>query len=165
LYELPMPELPTVAPVSSSLPTPTARDWKDMALRPYFRKDRDGEEQTDLLPRAITSLLPTPTVVDMGANKTPQEWDEWTGAMRDRHGNGNGHGASLTQEALALLPTPSGPASGDMDNPRPRPTPRSSGAATPPPSPDGSDSPDPHPHLPFPAPTGDHDSLPSLSSG
>ena len=175
LYELPMPELPTVAPVSSSLPTPTARDWEDMALRPYFRKDRDGEEQTDLLPRAITSLLPTPTVVDMGANKTPQEWDEWTGAMRDRHGNGNGHGASLTQEALALLPTPKatnnenqqrleqyGPNLGMVLMPDQY---EWTGAATPPPSSDGSDSPDPHPHLPFPAPTGDHDSHPDSSSG
>lgn len=102
LFALPTPELPTVAQGSSSLPTPTARDWKDMTLRPYFRKDRDGEEQTDLLPRAINSLLPTPTVVDMGANKTPEEWAAWTTAMRERHGNGNGHGPSLTQEALSL---------------------------------------------------------------
>ena len=54
----------------------------------------------------VEHLLPTPTVVDMGANKTPDEWDQWTTAMRERHGNGNGHGPSLTQEALALLPTP-----------------------------------------------------------
>ena len=148
LYELPMPELPTVAPASSSLPTPMARDWKDTSIAAAAHRPDDE----DTLSRALHHLLPTPTVVDMGA-------------MRDRHGNGNGHGASLTQEALALLPTPSGPASGDMDNPRPRPTPRSSGAATPPPSSDGSGSPDPHPHLPFPAPTGDHDSRPDSSSG
>jgi len=161
LYELPMPELPTVAPASSSLPTPTARDWKDTSIAAAAHRPDDE----DTLSRALHHLLPTPTVVDMGANKTPQEWDEWTGAMRDRHGNGNGHGASLTQEALALLPTPSGPASDGMGGLRPRPTPRSSGAATPPPSSDGSDSPDPHPHLPFPAPTGDHDSRPDSSSG
>jgi DNA (cytosine-5)-methyltransferase 1 len=35
----------------------------------------------------------------MGAKKTPEEWDEWTAAMRDRHGNGNGHGPSLAVEA------------------------------------------------------------------
>jgi hypothetical protein len=52
------------------------------------------------------SLLPTPTVVDMGSGKTPQEWEEWKQSMRERHKNGNGHGKSLTQEALKLLPTP-----------------------------------------------------------
>jgi hypothetical protein len=48
---------------------------------------------------ASSSLLPTPVVNDMGAKKTPEEWDEWTAAMRDRHGNGNGHGPSLAVEA------------------------------------------------------------------
>lgn len=162
LYELPMPELPTVAPVCSLpaglLPTPTVQDGENTAGPSQLHRN-------SLPLNTLVTLLPTPTVVDMGANKTPQEWDEWTGAMRDRHGNGNGHGASLTQEALALLPTSTGPASDDMDDPRPRPTPKSSGAATPPRLPDGSDSPDPHPHLPFPAPTGDHDSRPDSSSG
>lgn len=174
LYELPMPELPTVAPASSSLPTPTARDWKDTSIAAAAHRPDDE----DTLSRALHHLLPIPTVVDMGANKTPQEWDEWTGAMRDRHGNGNGHGASLTQEALALLPTPEtghslnghGKRGGRAGNGHQsgaslEVVAESIGAATPPPSPDGSDSPDPHPHLPFPAPTGDHDSLPSLSSG
>lgn len=55
--------------------------------------------------RAVT-LLPTPTAVDMGSGKTVQEWDDWTEAMRERHGNGNGHGDSLEVEALRLLPTP-----------------------------------------------------------
>lgn len=50
------------------------------------------------------SLLPTPTVVDMGSNKTAQEWQAWTDFMRERHSNGNGR--SLTQEAIRLLPTP-----------------------------------------------------------
>ena len=62
-------------------------------------------------PRTVASassswLLPTPTVVDMGSNKTPEEWTTWTDEMKARHGNGNGHGRSLTQEALRLLPTP-----------------------------------------------------------
>ncbi|MGL4256924.1 MAG: hypothetical protein ACRCSL_11370 [Microbacterium sp.] len=52
------------------------------------------------------SLLPTPTVNDMGAGKTVEQWDEWTDRMRARHGNGNGHGPSLEIEALRLLPTP-----------------------------------------------------------
>jgi hypothetical protein len=51
-------------------------------------------------------VLPTPTVVDMGANRTLDEWEDWTTAMRERHGNGNGHGASLAIEALRLFPTP-----------------------------------------------------------
>lgn len=52
------------------------------------------------------ALLPTPAVNDMGAVKTPEQWDDWTDAMRDRHGNGNGHGKSLAIEAQRLLPTP-----------------------------------------------------------
>jgi DNA (cytosine-5)-methyltransferase 1 len=49
-----------------------------------------------------TNLLPTPTVVDMGNNKTPKQWDEWKNKQREKHKNGNGHGASLTQEAIAI---------------------------------------------------------------
>jgi len=50
--------------------------------------------------------LPTPAVNDMGAGKTVEDWDAWTDAMRDKHGNGNGHGKSLAIEAQRLLPTP-----------------------------------------------------------
>lgn len=50
-------------------------------------------------------LLPTPAVNDMGAGKTIED-DEWTDAMKAKHGNGNGHGASLAIEAQRLLPTP-----------------------------------------------------------
>lgn len=53
-----------------------------------------------------SSLLPTPAVNDMGAGKTPEEWDAWTERMRALHGNGNGHGKSLAIEAQRLLPTP-----------------------------------------------------------
>ncbi len=53
-----------------------------------------------------SALLPTPAVNDMGAGKTPSQWDEWTAEMRARHGNGNGHGKSLSIEAARLLPTP-----------------------------------------------------------
>ena len=52
------------------------------------------------------SLLPTPAVNDMGEGKTVEAWDDWTDAMRARHGNGNGHGRSLSIEAQRLLPTP-----------------------------------------------------------
>lgn len=46
------------------------------------------------------TLLPTPTVNDMGASYTPEQWDEWTARMKSEHGNGNGHGKSLAIEAL-----------------------------------------------------------------
>ena len=52
------------------------------------------------------NLLPTPAVNDMGAGKTPPQWDEWTARMKADHGNGNGHGKSLEIEAQRLLPTP-----------------------------------------------------------
>ncbi|MFE7504006.1 DNA cytosine methyltransferase [Promicromonospora sp. NPDC057488] len=55
---------------------------------------------------AVTHLLPTPAVNDMGAGKTVGAWDAWTQRMRARHGNGNGHGNSLHIEALRMLPTP-----------------------------------------------------------
>ena len=50
------------------------------------------------------SLLPTPTVVDMGKDKTPEEYAEWVRDLAARHGN-NGHGRSLSVE-VRLLPTP-----------------------------------------------------------
>jgi DNA (cytosine-5)-methyltransferase 1 len=51
-------------------------------------------------------MLPTPTVMDMGSNYTPEEWAAWKAKQKAAHNNGNGHGASLTQEALTMLPTP-----------------------------------------------------------
>jgi hypothetical protein len=57
------------------------------------------------LPNVALSLLPTPTVVDMGNNKTPDEWEAWKDTQKAKHRNGNGHGASLTQEAISLLST------------------------------------------------------------
>lgn len=57
-------------------------------------------------------LLPTPVVNDMGAGKTPEQWDEWIDSLKARgYGNGNGHGNSLSVEVIraegeALLPTP-----------------------------------------------------------
>jgi len=56
--------------------------------------------------RQADNLLPTPTVVDMGGNKTPDEWEAWTDEQRAKHANGNGHGASLNIEAVKLMPTP-----------------------------------------------------------
>ena len=80
------------------LPTPAARDHKGRML--------NSRQGGDSLPDATLNLLPTPAVNDMGAGKTPESWDDWTQAMRERHGNGNGHGKSLEIEAQRLLPTP-----------------------------------------------------------
>jgi hypothetical protein len=73
-----------------------------------------------------TPLLPTPAVNDMGAGKTPEAWDEWTDAMRARHGNGNGHGKSLEIEAQRLLPTPAA-----RDHKGPNPNQRTGGVDLP----------------------------------
>jgi DNA (cytosine-5)-methyltransferase 1 len=121
--------LPIYESVSSSLPTPTAMDsrWyaepvkhrpNDISLLPRaighllptpLADKSTGYEQPHTtfrsLANQILSLLPTPTVNDMGAGKDPQKWQEWTEEMRQKHGNGNGHGRSLEQEAVSLLPT------------------------------------------------------------
>jgi len=80
------------------MPTPVARDSKGRML--------NSRQGGDSLPDAALNLLPTPVVSDMGRGKTPQDWDDWTQAMREKHGNGNGHGKSLEIEAQRLLPTP-----------------------------------------------------------
>ena len=130
LFELPTPERRTVAQGSSSLPTPHAglgergrdgvypnpRGQQDLqhaisSLLPTPVADNSrglAQPGTDYssLPNVAISLLPTPTVMDMGSNYTPEEWEEWKLKQKQAHRNGNGHGASLTQEALLLLPTP-----------------------------------------------------------
>lgn len=44
-----------------------------------------------------TPTFPTPTVVDMGWGRTPQEWEAWLQTQKAKHNNGNGHGRSLYQ--------------------------------------------------------------------
>lgn len=142
LFELPTPERPTVAHVSSSLPTPTAADGTKMSSNPETsaRRMEKGKQasltdivQTEMLPAGYLlptpraqngeernqniwarpldqpqnlenalALLPTPTVMDMGSNYTPEEWEAWKSKQKEAHRNGNGHGASLTQEALSI---------------------------------------------------------------
>jgi len=172
LYELPTPERPTDASESSSsLPTPTARDWKDTSVGPARHRPHDE----DTLSRAL-HFLPTPTVMDMGENYTPEEWQAWKAKQQAAHQNGNGHGASLTQEAISLLPTPKatnnenqqnlqqyGPNLGMALMPEQY---EWIGASTPPPSTAGSpSSDDPHLPPPSPAPTDDHDCLPYSWNG
>lgn len=91
--------LPNVA--ISLLPTPRAQNGEIRNQNIYARP----LEQPQNLENAL-ALLPTPTVMDMGSNYTPEEWEAWKLKQKETHSNGNGHGASLTQEALSLLPTP-----------------------------------------------------------
>ena len=173
LYELPTPERPTDASGSSSLlKTPHAG---------LGERGRDGvyanpKGQQDLQHQIATDLLPTPTVMDMGANYTPEEWEAWKAKQQAAHQNGNGHGASLTQEAISLLPTPkAGDGERGRDLPRMREDTKSRelataagsiGASTPPPSTAGSpSSDDPRQAPPSPAPTDDHDCLPYSWNG
>ena len=79
------------------LPTPVADHSRGLA--------QPGSDYSSL-PNVAISLLPTPTVMDMGSNYTPEEWEAWKLKQKEAHRNGNGHGASLTQEAIFLLPTP-----------------------------------------------------------
>lgn len=178
LYELPTPERPTPAPASSSLPTPTARDYEDTTISAARHRPDDD----DTLSRALAHLLPTPTVMDMGSNYTPEQWEAWKAAKKAQHNNGNGHGASLTQEAISLLPTPTAQQGRNATSGR-KPDAifnsgttlqdviyageiGSTGASTPPPSPDGSTfSGDDHPLLPFPASTADRASRPDSWNG
>ena len=105
LFELPTPERPTAEHVSSSLPgllkTPVASsDGRlDRPQRYWLRNDPGGRFD---LEDQIAALLPTPTVMDMGSNYTPEEWEAWKLKQKEAHRNGNGHGASLTQEALSI---------------------------------------------------------------
>ena len=82
------------------LPTPTAQAAKHGST-PDETANSHGSNLWD-----VTVLFPTPTVVDLGNNKTIDEWEAWTDKQRVKHGNGNGHGASLSIEAQRLLPTP-----------------------------------------------------------
>jgi hypothetical protein len=100
LSEHQMPALPISELEYSSLPTPRAtgamNDPMDLTRRMVGERGYKSR-----LEEAI-SLLPTPTVVDMGNNKTPDEWEEWKQGQKAKHRNGNGHGASLTQEAIQI---------------------------------------------------------------
>lgn len=92
LYELPTPERPTVAPACSSLPTPTARDYKEQAIG--WTWQRDGVTQEDTLPRALTALLPTPSANDTTGSETAE-----ARAARSA-------GGPMLRDLPALLPTP-----------------------------------------------------------
>jgi hypothetical protein len=71
-----------------------------------YSVEEDSNSVIELFIDGEVSLLPTPVVNDMGANKSVEAWDEWTEKTKAKHNNGNGHGASLSIELLRLLPTP-----------------------------------------------------------
>ena len=86
--------------IQPKLPAPTAQAAKHGST-PDVNANSFGQNLWD-----VSVLFPTPTVVDLGNNKTIDEWEAWTDEQRAKHGNGNGHGASLSIEAQKLLPTP-----------------------------------------------------------
>jgi hypothetical protein len=103
------PDATKVRPSGAQGTTNLAGAVRDLLPTPLADKTAGyAQPKTDFqsLPNVAISLLPTPTVNDMGAGKDPQKWQEWTEEMRQKHGNGNGHGRSLEQEAVSLLPTP-----------------------------------------------------------
>lgn len=83
--------------IASLLPTPRAQNGESRNQNIYARP----LDQPQNLENAL-ALLPTPTVMDMGSNYTPEEWEAWKLKQKEAHRNGNGHGASLTQEALSI---------------------------------------------------------------
>ena len=87
--------------VASLLPTPRAQNGESRNQNIYARP----LDQPQNLENAL-ALLPTPTVMDMGSNYTPEEWEAWKLKMKEAHRNGNGHVSSLTQEAITLMGTP-----------------------------------------------------------
>ena len=91
LYELPTPALPTIEPGFSSLPTPMARDYKDLTLPPRLWGPKAYESE---LPTAIAlHLMPTPKSSRGGAEAT---------TIRP-----SGSKGSVNLEgAVAMLPTP-----------------------------------------------------------
>lgn len=78
------------------LATPAARDGKGSGQASRDWLTEHGALETDVL-----DLLPTPSVVDMGDGKDPDQWAQWTEEMDAVHHNGNGHGRSLSVEAQA----------------------------------------------------------------
>lgn len=78
-----------------------ARHRRDRVFLTALRGDGAGLLQEVVQPETVESrpsdLLPTPTVVDMGWGRSPENWEEWREVQRQKHGNGNGHGQSLYQ--------------------------------------------------------------------
>ena len=135
--------------VGSVLPTPQAWDANRGPDNSRLRGDglRPSGQQGTLNLAGAISLLPTPVVNDMGANKTLEWWDAWAPNQKAADGRHAPHGKSLSIEVQRLLPTPT--AQDGANNAGPSQWNRNSdplnvvaaklgGETMPPPSPDGS---------------------------
>ena len=139
LCEHPTPELHTSGPDYSSLPTPRTSDSNGagghgsggpdlrttISMLPTPRATDgpkggpgqvNGRGVPDSLP-AISALLPTPAVNDMGEGKTLEWWDEWAPRQKSSDGRPAPHGRSLAIEAQRLLPTPTSQAAKHGETP------------------------------------------------
>ena len=86
------------------LPTPTSSQGRNATSgrKPDAIFNAGTTLQDVVYAGEIGSLLPTPTVMDMGSSYTPEEWEDWKDEQREKHQNGNGHEASLTQELIGV---------------------------------------------------------------
>lgn len=85
----------------SLLPTPQAglgEHRRDNGVDPAKRRAQG--RQVSLADVARFELLPTPAVNDMGANRDPDEYDEWAARQKAADGRIAPHGRSLSVEAL-----------------------------------------------------------------
>lgn len=96
---------------ATMLPTPRATDGPKGGPGQV-----NGRGVPDSLP-AISALLPTPAVNDMGEGKTLEWWDEWAPRQKSSDGRPAPHGRSLAIEAQRLLPTPTSQAAKHGETP------------------------------------------------
>ena len=92
------------------MPTPTAQDAANTA--------GPSQMSRNSLPlNTLVTLLPTPTVNDMGDGKTLEWWEEWAPRQQSADGRPAPHGKSLAIEALRMLPTPTAQAAKHGETP------------------------------------------------
>lgn len=112
--------LPTSVPATPAsatlrlLKTPTAQLATNGGSQHPDKRKAGGHGPT--LADEVEHLLPTPTVNDMGGNKTIEWWDDWVEKTRRVHNNGNGHGKSLAIEVMRLTSECTKPASDDRSD-------------------------------------------------
>jgi len=100
IYARPLDQPQNLENALALLPTPLTRPSKNGQI--WVRPEDEFQNLENAIAHmpSVNALLPTPTVMDMGSNYTPEEWEAWKLKQKEAHRNGNGHGASLTQEAL-----------------------------------------------------------------
>lgn len=102
VYARPLDQPQNLENALALLPTPLTRPSKNGQI--WVRPEDEFQNVENAIAHmpSVNALLPTPTVMDMGSNYTPEEWEAWKMKQKETHSNGNGHGASLTQEALSI---------------------------------------------------------------